>query len=167
MTETFCSSCRNPKVSKNPFHCGLCNSLLCKECIRTVDDGVFSFLKEIPEELAHATYCNPCYDAKVAPALESYEDTMARAREVVIYFKNERNLPPHRRANKPVSVKDCPDRKEAILRLAFFAAERGCNALMNIDLHSEKIQIAGYQKTHWSGTAYPVTMAPETIKARW
>lgn len=167
MPETFCSSCRDPKVSKNPFHCGLCDALLCKDCVRTLEDGAFSFLKEIPEELTHGAYCSACFDAKIAPALESYEETMARAKEVVIYFKNERNLPPHRRANKPVSVQDCPDRKEAILRLAFFAAERSCNALMNIDLTSEKIRINGYQRTHWSGTAYPVNMDPKTIKERW
>ncbi len=149
--EDICASCRRPKISTR---CEICHSLLCKNCAQFLDASVFSFLKNVPEDLAHPSYCGLCYDAKVAPALESYSEVMERAREVGVFYKNERNLPPHRRSNKMLSVQNCPDRKETLLRLAFFAAEQSCNALVNVDLRSKKIIIGGYQKTFWNGAGF-------------
>jgi hypothetical protein len=112
-------------------------------------------LKTVPEDLAHPSYCGPCYDEKVAPALASYASAMEQARELGVFYKNERNLPAHRPLNKMVKVENCPDRKETLLRLAFFAAEQSCNALVNVELISKKVRNAGYQKTIWSGTGFP------------
>lgn len=151
-----CDSCLKAlPPSRNAAPCGLCGRSLCKACAQIVDEDAFSFLKNVPEDLTRGVYCGPCYDAKVAPALESYDLLMERAREIGVFYKNERNLPAHRALNKKVQVADCPDRKEALLRLAFLAAEQSCNALVNVELVSKKINTAGYQKTHWSGAGFP------------
>ncbi len=149
-----CASCRQSSL-KNGENCGLCGQRLCKACVQFVDPAAFSFLKNIPEDLVHGSYCMPCHSKKVAPALESYSEIMERAESVIVFYKNERNIPPHRRSNKMLSVRDCPDRKETLLRLAFFAAEQDCDALVSVALTSEKIRNAGYQKTSWSGTGFP------------
>lgn len=159
MTDSDCTVCRRA-VPKNPAHCALCAAFLCKDCRSFLDDGAFSFLREVPPDLTHGVYCGACFAAKVAPALEAYEATMERARKASLFYKGERYVPPHRRANKPVSVKDCPDRKEALLRMAFFAAERSCDALVEIDVTSKKVNTTGYQTTIWSGSAFPAQLKP-------
>ena len=67
------------------------------------------------------------------------------------------------RKEKPYSVKDCADYNEAILRLAFFAVEAGFNSLLDVDLTSKKIIVAGYQSTVWSGTAVPANVADKKL----
>jgi len=160
----LCTSCRQPKASlKNRTHCGVCRIQLCKDCTQFLDPSTFSFLKTVPEDLGHPSYCGSCYDAKVASALESYSEVMERAKRVGVFYKNERNIPRHRRSNKMLSVPNCPDRKETLLRLAFFAAALSCNALVNVELKSEKVRNAGYQKTVWSGTGFPTHISAENM----
>jgi hypothetical protein len=55
-----------------------------------------------------------------------------------------------------VTVKDVPDRDEAILRLAFLAAEEGFNAILDVNVKSEKVRNEGWQKMRWSGSGLPV-----------
>jgi hypothetical protein len=152
----LCASCRRPlETVKNRNQCGLCQHPLCKDCTQFLDPSEFSFLKTVPEDLAHSTYCGPCYDEKAAPALASYVTIMDRAREIGVFYKNERNLPSHRSSNRILKVENCPDRKETLLRLAFFAAEMSYNALVNVELTSRKVKTAGYQTTLWNGTGFP------------
>ena len=158
MSEEICTSCRQAKVSKTPIHCGLCQSLLCKDCTQFLDPEALSFLSEIPKESTHNTYCGTCYSRDIVPTLESYADVMKRAQQVHIFYKNERNVPYHTRSKKPLTVENCPDRKEVLLRLAFLAAQQSCDAVIDIVLNSEKMRNAGYQKTNWSGTGLAARM---------
>ncbi len=152
MTKQLCPSCHRPKAST---HCDLCHEWLCKDCAQFLAASTFSFLREIPEILSHFTYCGLCYDKKVAPELETYTEIMNRAREVHLFYKNERDVPLIHRSRKIVSVQNCPDRKETLLRLAFFAAQQSYNGLVNIEVTSEKVKTSGYQTTIWAGTGYP------------
>jgi hypothetical protein len=150
-----CADCSRPVASKHRHDCGACGKILCKDCTQFLEEDAFSFLKEVPEILAQPAYCGSCYDEKVGPALSAYAAVVEQAQEIGVFYKNERNLPPHRALNKKVSTENCLDRKETLLRLAFFAAEQSCNALVNVELISKKIRNAGYQKTVWSGTGFP------------
>ncbi len=154
-SNTCCASCLQSKPSlKSKLQCGVCECLLCKDCVQFLEEDHFSFLKEPAEELKHKTYCRNCYDEKVMPAHEAYLELMERAKQVYVFFKKH-NIPLIRKSKHWVSVQDCPDREEALLRLAFFAAEQSFNALVEANLISEKRFVNGYQSLIWHGKAYP------------
>ena len=50
-----------------------------------------------------------------------------------------------------LTVKDCPDRDETIMRLAFFAAQRSSNAVIQVEVTAEKVRNGAYQTSKWSG----------------
>src|SRR5687768_17088878 len=83
MQGTVCLSCRRPKAV---LECEICTADLCKDCAQFLEAGTFSFLKNIPEELKHTHYCMSCYNEQVEPALETYNETMERARGVYFFF---------------------------------------------------------------------------------
>ena len=118
----------------------------------------FSFLKLVPPELTHPTYCGSCFDQHVAVAKSSYLEVMALADKVVIFYKKERNVPVSRQSKTQLQIKDCLDRDETLLRLAFFAAQQKFNAVIHVELVPEKIRINGYQRTHWHATGFPAML---------
>lgn len=150
-----CASCREPKAVLN---CGLCQSAICKKCSETMGSDFFSFLKSVPPELSHPTYCGACFDQHVAAAKAEYLDVMAMADKVVIFYKKERNVPVSRQSRMQLQVKDCLDRDETLLRLAFFSAQQKFNAVIHVELVPEKIRINGYQRTHWHATGFPAML---------
>ena len=152
MPETSCISC---KGARTVSHCEVCEGALCKTCVQFLDPLSFSFLKEIPEVLAHVRYCRFCYDEKVAPPLESYREILERAQNVFIFFSSVRKDIVTKRSKVRVQVDACPDRDETILRLAFFAAELGFNAVIEVEVKAEKVRNAGYQKSKWQGIGLP------------
>lgn len=159
----ICSACLQAKSSlKNNLHCGICDVLLCKDCVHFHDDTFFSFLKEIPVDLSHKVYCLPCYDQKVEPAKAPYLEVKEKAKDVYVFFKKH-NVPLIRRSKNFVNVENCPDREEILLRLAFFAAEQSFNALVEVNLIPEKRVINGYQSLYWSGKAYPAEIRVSSL----
>src|SRR4051812_32919678 len=114
-----CVSCRRPGAQ---FECGVCSGAICKKCDQFLEAGTFSFLPKIPEALAHTHYCTRCHDEHVAPALESYNETMELARGVFVFFSTQKR-PPHTLSKQgrqeKIRVDACEDRDETILRLAF------------------------------------------------
>jgi len=151
----ICYSCRQSNASlKKGYQCGLCHNALCKKCIFPLKKSFFSFLKEVPEELTHTAYCNGCYHQKVAPAMEIYLETMQRAEGLYVFEKATRHVPLIMRSKHKMSVENCVDRKETILRLAFWAAEQAFNAVTGIEVVCEKVRLNGYQTSKWSATGY-------------
>lgn len=160
--EQSCTSCLKPKAAlKNTSLCGLCQRMSCKACTQFLDPDAFSFLEKVPEDLRHGTYCHACYDEKVAPELASYARAMERAKQVYVFYKKHGYLQLIRRSKKMLSIRECTDRKEVLLRLAFFAAQQSYNALIDVELIPEKVQISGYQKSNWTGTGFPADVKPE------
>lgn len=160
--EASCVSCLKPKSAlKNTSLCGLCHRMSCKACTQFLAPEAFSFLEHVSEELRHPTYCQACYDEKVAPQLASYALAMERAKQVFVFYKKHGYLRVIRRSKKMLRIRECTDRKEALLRLAFFAAQQSYNALIEVELIPEKVQIAGYQKSNWTGTGFPADVKPE------
>ncbi len=131
-----CKTCRKPKAN---FQCGICQEHVCKSCAQFLNDS-FSFLKKIPADLGHTTYCTNCFDEKVAVPLEAYNTTMAAAKEVMVFTKDQIKSTAHlKRREEPVMVEHCEDEQETIVRLAFFAAEKHFNCLLDVDISHRKI----------------------------
>lgn len=152
-TSTGCITCHKTKA---PLQCGLCQSALCKNCTQFVDEESFSFLKTVPPELSHTTYCAPCFDATVAPELESYADAMERAKDIFIFYKTEgKETRLIKRKEEPYVIAECLDKNETLLRLAFFAVKDHFNALVDVEIKSEKVRSGSYQTLKWSGSAVP------------
>ena len=150
---TSCASCGK---SKTGYTCALCEDPLCKNCTQFLAEDAFSFLKEIPAALTHSQYCGACYDAEVLPTFEEYQDTMAQAKQVFVFFKTrKKDVPLLRKAKETEYVKKCPDRDETILRLAFFAVQAGYNALVDVEVNAAKIRNEAYQTSVWSGSGVP------------
>ncbi|MBI2712473.1 MAG: hypothetical protein HYX41_06420 [Bdellovibrio sp.] len=153
MSKSNCLSCLKPKAS---LACEVCQQPVCKDCVEFLDAATFSFLKTVPPELAHTYYCGPCYTAKVAAPLETYLSTLENARSVYVFFKTQRKaVPLIRKSKEVVRVDQCDDRDELVLRLAFFAAEKGYNAIVDTDLVATKVRNHAHHTSTWRGTAVP------------
>ena len=135
---------------------------MCKSCTQFVQEEQFSFLKLKPPELSHGTYCETCYSKHVVPALEAYESQMQAAREIIVYEKDQsKETRLIKRDQDLIFVKDCPDRNEAILRLAFQCVELGCNALIDVDLKAIKVRNEAHHTHMWSGSGRPAHFRKE------
>lgn len=156
-----CKTCRKPKAN---FQCGICQEHVCKSCAQFLNDS-FSFLKKIPADLGHSTYCTNCFDEKVAGPLEAYNTTMEAAKEVMVFTKDQIKSTAHlKRREEPVTVEHCEDEQETMVRLAFFAAEKHFNCLLDVDISHRKIIVGSHKKTVFSGTAIPTTIDPKAVR---
>ncbi len=154
MSKENCSVCQLPRAT---VECGVCESALCKGCESFLEPDHFSFWAVVPEELKLVHYCPDCFEQTVVPAQTKYEEIMAAAREVNIFFIADRNLPRVlKKAKNPISVQDCKDRDETILRLGFMAAELGFNSVIKVDVTAKQIRNLAYQTSSWQGTGMPV-----------
>lgn len=137
---------------------------MCKTHTQFVSD-TFSFLKKVPQELTHPTYCVNCFDDKVAGPLADYETTMEQAKEVMMFTKDQTKMTGHlKRKEEPVTVVDCEDQDETILRLAFQAAQMGHNCILDVDIKTRKIIVGSHKKTIFSATAIPITIDPKEVR---
>ncbi len=107
-------------------------------------------------QLSHTFYCQSCFDSEVQPALDQYEETLEKAREVLFFFDGRRQpLVPQKKAEFPVEVTNGTDRDETILHLGFLAASQGYNAIYRAQVEGLKVRNEGYQKTRWVGRGTP------------
>lgn len=157
-----CKACRKPKAN---FTCGICNEPVCKSCGQFMGEDKFSFLRSIPKDLTHKVYCPNCFDEKVASTLSEYEETMEKARDIIVFMKNETKRTGHlKRKELPYKVEDCEDEDETILRLAFFAVQDGFNCLLDVQISNRKIIVGSHKKTVFTGTAVPITIDPSEVR---
>jgi hypothetical protein len=134
----------------------MCHEKLCRNCTQFLEAGTFSFMSVIPPELSHSKYCSGCFAAHIETARVSYEETMEKAKNVFFFFTTQKKNPPLlKRARESISVLDCADRDETILRLAFTAVTQDFNAIIEGDVTHEKIRLGAYQTTRWKGTGVP------------
>jgi hypothetical protein len=160
-----CNSCYKPKAN---FECPLCHEDVCKSCIQFMEDGVFSFYKNIPEDLSHSQYCPRCFDEKIAVPLKNYEELQNKAKDVIIFFKDEsQKTRLFSRKEPAVEVPECLDREETILRLAFFAAEKKFNAIIDVDLKSHKVMNGSHRYSVWKGSAIPCHLDEKALQREY
>ncbi len=159
----ICKTCRKPKAN---YQCGICTEHSCKSCTHFIGEESFSFLKVIPKELTHSTYCTQCFDEKVSGPLSQYEATMNQAKEVIFFTKDQSKQTSFlKRKEDPYFVENCEDEQEAIMKMSFYAVQAGFNALLDIKLSSKKIVVGSHKKTIWSGTSIPTTIDPSKIRS--
>jgi hypothetical protein len=148
--DTECVSCRRLKAN---LTCGLCAESVCKKCAHRLGHNAFQFLEEKPEAFTHTAYCDPCYASEVEEAFLAYEADVEKARGVFIFFKTQRKeIPLVKKTNDTLSIVDCIDRDEAILRMAFQSARAGYNAVIEVEVSARKVKEEAYQKYLWKGT---------------
>lgn len=152
-SNSTCVSCYSPRAS---LECAGCHESVCKSCAQFADGSLFPFSSVIPDGLSEGAYCLQCFETKVRPEIEAYERTAEAAKNIEVFMKNQsKEFRLLKRAEKQVEVRDCEDRDEALLRLAFLAVQSGFDALVDVDLLPKKVRIDGYQTSVWNGTAYP------------
>ena len=162
MSASGCVACRNAKA---PIRCGIFEGAVCKQCVQRLDKDTFHYLVEVPKDLTHKSYCNPCFSEKVATPLAHYQYTLGRARKVWVFIKSkseETRL--MSRSEKPLKVVDCVDEETALLRLAYLAAEKKVNALIDVDIVGKKVRNHGYQTSTWQGTGVPTQVDGERLE---
>lgn len=136
--------------------CGICQEAVCKQCVQFLEEGSFSFLKQVPDRLNHTTYCGPCFDEKIAPEILAYEQLMDRAKDVAVFFKKQgKETRLIKRLEDPIRVTDCADKDEILLRLAFLAAQGNFNTLVDVEIVAEKVREGGYQRSKWQAVGVP------------
>ncbi|MFL5815794.1 MAG: hypothetical protein ACJ763_19655 [Bdellovibrionia bacterium] len=151
--ETLCVSCRKPRVDST---CGVCEGDVCKKCRIFLPEDTFSFESTLAPELKHTYYCAACFDEHVEPFKSQYETALDEAKQInVIYKGSKSSIRILRKADKPIQISHSPDRDETILRLAFQAAKNGFNAIIDVEVSSQKVRNEGYQKMEWSGQGTP------------
>jgi len=161
MSDQACSACFK---SKAPYVCGVCGDALCKKCADFVDAEDFSFFARVPEVLSKGIFCPKCYADQVAPQVSAYADIMARAREVYIFDDTQgKESRAFSREESAIEIHDCPDRTETVLRLAFLAAERGFNGLVDVSISSEKVRNHAFQNLKWRGRGTPTHIDPKKL----
>ncbi len=162
MEPEICTQCRKPKAQ---LKCGICQESICKNCTHFVDEDHFSFRSRIPNELSFTTYCGTCFFHTVEPAIQQLQTMMEQAKNVAMFYKDQgKETRRMSRIEKPLIIKNCLDKNDMILRLAFRAVEAGFNTLVDVDLVSQKVKQGNYQHLIWSGTAVPVALEPEKLK---
>lgn len=125
----------------------------------------FSFMRKIPAILTHPVYCIGCFDEHVSSHLNEYEATMEKAKEVLVFTKNDSKRTGHiKRKEEPLKIEDCEDEDEVVLRLAFLAAQNGFNCLLDLVISNRKIIVGSHKKTIFNATAIPVTIDPSEIR---
>lgn len=162
MTQEICVSCRKQKTT---LACVACENPLCKKCAQPVDESNFLFLEALPASLKEGIYCPVCFNSQVAPELDSYEEHLAKAREVYVFYKAEgKETRTFRRSEKPIQVTGCADKEEAILKLAFLAAREGFNGILDVEITNRKINIHGYQSSECDATARPFQVDEKKLR---
>jgi len=154
MEKIECQTCFKNKTA---LRCGDCEEPTCKVCSYFIDDTVFEYAELLPESVKDKTFCTPCYHKNADPILEEYKEYLEAAKNINVYSSiqgNETGM--IRRIEKPIMVKECNDQEEALMLLAFYAAKKGYDTLVDVDIKSTKTGKGTYQKLIWTGRGVPV-----------
>lgn len=129
---------------------------ICKNCTQFVDEGHFSFWTQAPAFLNHTTYCGACFDSQVQPEMANYDQMMEKAKNIHVFEKNQsKETRLIKRLEEPVQILVCDDEKETVLRLAFLAAEKNYNSIIDVETSYKKIKNGSYTNLTWSGSGIP------------
>ena len=160
-------NCESYCDSKTSLTCKSCEKYTCKECSCFVAEEDFDYFKEIPDELKSGVYCPSCYSDGIESHVQNYQEIMRKAEDVDVFTKiqtAETRL--IRKIAKKISVTDCGDKEEALMRLAFLAASNGYGTIVNVDLVPNKVGSGSYKKQIWAGSGFPVNPKPKRKQIR-
>ncbi len=156
MEKSECQSCLSNITT---LKCDLCQNSCCKDCTIFIDEDVFELVSMLPAKIYDKGLCSNCFNTEASPIIEEYKEILEKAKLVNVYDTDQTQetykMPRH---EKPLFIPECDDREETLLRLAFLAAQRGFNTLVDVDLQATKSKQPGTYKKHvWSGRGIPLT----------
>ena len=155
MEKSSCSFCTKIKTAAT---CEQCNCIVCKKCSYFTDEMSFEYLSFLPEELQNKIFCPDCYNNGIDEKMELAQEHLEKARNVDVYLMNQTKETRlmDKRAD-PLFVTDCDSLEDALMHLAFLAAQLDYNTLINVDLKSRKEKISGnHKRLIWNGTGIPL-----------
>jgi hypothetical protein len=166
MSSSECVSCKSLKA---PLICGVCANHVCKACAHFAGEESVALLESIPAHYSVGAFCQECFDLKIAPEIESYEEILERAKKIDVFYKSQSKESRFiRRTEKPIRVTACDDKDAAVMKLAFLAAKRGFNILVDVETEFTKVHPGGNYKTSICGAvAIPAVIDPEKLKRRF
>jgi hypothetical protein len=122
-------------------------------------DAAFHFSPHRTPELSHNTYCTVCFDQHVTPALSHYEEVLAKAQDILVFdISQGKETRFVKRLEKPVMIPQGLDEQEITMRLAFIAAEKNYNAIVDVDIKAVKVRDGSYQTMAYSGKGVPTNV---------
>lgn len=155
-TTTGCAHCGK---AKSPYQCGTCNDALCKSCVQFMPNGAFQYLTNRSPEISHNWYCSVCFDKNVTSALATYEEIAVRAEGILVFdISQGKETRFVKRLEKPIVIESGLDQHDITMRLAYMAAEKNFNALVDVDIKATKIREGSYQTTAYSGKGIPTNV---------
>ena len=147
MKTKVCSFCHT-EAAHGP--CGHCRAPLCRTCAQNLEPETFSLDPQLQLDFPPTFYCAPCMNETVAPKEAQYNETLERAKKVYIFHLGN----PHPRSlvklgQRPLSTTGSRDRDETYLRLGYQAAQKGFNAVVEVEV------ARGRPRNIWTGTGMP------------
>ncbi len=89
---------------------------------------------------------------------------MEKAKEIMIFTKSQAKETRFvKRLEEPFNLKNYADHDEIIMRMAFRAVEMDFNAVIDVDVYSEKVRMGSYQTQTWCGTGIPAHVDEKKI----
>lgn len=162
------NSCECCGQKKSLLECVHCHCAVCKNCAQILDIDAFQFSSTVKIDDDKRVYCPRCFDAHIAESLSDYQDKFEKAKNIQIYYHHQsRETQFMSKSEKPISVDNCSDEKEALMKMAFQAVERGFNAIIHVQVKSKKVRTNNYQTQVVNGTGIPSNVTgKEIIKSR-
>ena len=123
-----------------------------------IDEDFFEMQSLLPEDLRNKTFCLNCFNQGIDERISRYRDIVEMAKNVDIFNKTQtKETRRIKRIEDPIRVENCDDRQEAVMRLAFIAADKGFKTIVDVDITSKKVgEGKSYKKLVWKGVAVPV-----------
>ncbi|MGZ3724023.1 MAG: hypothetical protein ACXVA9_13865 [Bdellovibrionales bacterium] len=160
-----CITCKNQKA---PLTCGVCAAHVCKACAQFASEESVALMEVIPAHYELGAFCQDCFDQTIAPEIAVYNEVLERAEKVDIFYKTQSKESRFiRRTEKAIKVKACVDKDTAVMKLAFIAAQKGFNILVDVETDHDKIRMAGWQTSTCDGSAIPGYIDPDKLKRRF
>lgn len=156
-----CSTCSKNRVD---FKCALCDQEICKSCTEFLAEDAFHYSDEKPFDMQKNHFCINCHIQKVLPELDAYEDLLNKAKNIRVFDKSQsKETRLIRRVEKPIVVKDGADQQDVTLKMAFIAVKKDFNAIIDVDIKSEKVRLGSYQTSLWKGTCVPANVSDSKL----
>ena len=157
-----CAVCLTGKAT---LECGYCQCALCKSCAEFLSENEFQYMEHRPQKLSSLVYCYNCHISTVVPEVEKYQQMLAKAEDVRIFDKSQtKETRLMKRAEKPLYVQKCADPQEATMKLAYLAASKNFNALIEVDIKTVKVREGSYQTSECSATGIPTNISDFKIQ---
>ncbi|MFN3696374.1 MAG: hypothetical protein ACK4VO_02940 [Pseudobdellovibrio sp.] len=161
MEKTVCPFCQK---SKNLQSCEACHEIVCKNCAQFVSEATFKFSQTLLQKKFHQVYCPTCFNNEVADHVNQYENTVEKAKEIAVFdISQSKETRLIKRLEKAFKLENETDEEDAIMKLAYLAAEKGFNAIIDVDIKPTKVRDGSYQTTIYTCTAIPAQVTDRKL----